>query len=62
MQEADESGSIVTILCDSGERYAHSYYSPEWYVQQGIDTHAGDALLETLVNGAALPQLPVREP
>ena len=62
MRDAGESGSIVTILCDSGERYAHSYYSAEWYVQQGIDTHAGDALLETLVNGAALPQMPVREP
>ena len=62
MQDAGESGSIVTILCDSGERYAHNYYSPDWYVQQGIDTAAGDALIEAVVHGAALPPLQVREP
>ena len=62
MQEADESGSIVTILCDSGERYAHSYYSADWYAQQGIDIAAGDALIEAVVHGAALPPLQVREP
>lgn len=37
MRDAGRSGSIVTILCDSGERYAHSYYNPEWYPKQGID-------------------------
>ena len=62
MQDAGERGSIVTILCDSGERYAHSYYSAEWYAQQGIDTAAGDALIEAVVHGAALPALQVREP
>ena len=62
MQDAGESGSIVTILCDSGERYAHSYYSADWYAQQGIDIAAGDALIEAVVHGAALPPLQVREP
>ncbi len=33
-----EKGSIVTILCDSGERYSHSCYDPHWYVRQGIVT------------------------
>ncbi|MEZ8195644.1 PLP-dependent cysteine synthase family protein [Vibrio cortegadensis] len=25
-----ETGSIVTLLCDSGERYLDTYYNPEW--------------------------------
>ncbi|MBB5191108.1 cysteine synthase A [Silvimonas terrae] len=27
MRAAGEAGSIVTLLCDSGDRYAHSYYN-----------------------------------
>ncbi|XZG71576.1 PLP-dependent cysteine synthase family protein [Chitinibacteraceae bacterium HSL-7] len=30
MRTHGESGSIVTLLCDSGERYAHSYFNPDW--------------------------------
>ena len=37
MKERGEQGSIVTLLCDSGERYLDTYYSPEWVRQ-----HIGD--------------------
>ncbi len=30
MQRRGEQGSIVTLLCDSGERYLDTYYKPEW--------------------------------
>ncbi|CAB1240376.1 PLP-dependent cysteine synthase family protein [Vibrio cholerae] len=30
MKRRDEQGSIVTLLCDSGERYLDTYYNPEW--------------------------------
>lgn len=30
MRERGESGSIVTLLCDSGERYLNTYYNSEW--------------------------------
>ncbi|MBN7818225.1 PLP-dependent cysteine synthase family protein [Bowmanella yangjiangensis] len=30
MREKGQNGSIVTLLCDSGERYLETYYSPEW--------------------------------
>ncbi len=30
MRDAGQTGSIVTLLCDSGERYLESYYNPEW--------------------------------
>ncbi|GKX56984.1 cysteine synthase [Leminorella grimontii] len=37
MKERGEQGSIVTLLCDSGERYLDTYYNPEWVRQ-----HIGD--------------------
>lgn len=45
MQRNGVQGSIVTILCDGGERYAHSYYDPQWYIDSGIDTIQSDALI-----------------
>ncbi|PXA70971.1 PLP-dependent cysteine synthase family protein [Vibrio sp. 11986-1-5] len=30
MKQRGEQGSIVTLLCDSGERYLDTYYNPEW--------------------------------
>lgn len=35
--EAGESGSLVSMICDPGERYLHSHYSDEWIAQQGLD-------------------------
>ncbi|EIS74589.1 putative lyase domain protein [Yersinia pestis PY-71] len=30
MREQGKSGAIVTLLCDSGERYLDTYYNEEW--------------------------------
>ena len=37
MVAAGRTGSVVTLLCDGGERYAHTYYSDEWVARQGLD-------------------------
>ncbi|WP_079773904.1 cysteine desulfhydrase [Salmonella bongori] len=37
MREAGETGAIVTLLCDSGERYLDTYYNPLW-----VSDHIGD--------------------
>ncbi|MEA9489413.1 PLP-dependent cysteine synthase family protein [Xanthomonas campestris] len=58
MRDEGRQGSIVTILCDAGERYAHSYYDPAWYVAREIDVDASDAAIAAAVAGAALPALP----
>jgi len=34
MQQRGERGSIVTLLCDSGERYLETYYNSDWVKQQ----------------------------
>ena len=37
MLEQGVTGSIVTLICDSGERYADTYYNSEWLAQHDID-------------------------
>jgi len=37
MRRAGQTGSVVTLLCDGGERYAHTYYDDRWLADQGID-------------------------
>jgi cysteine synthase A len=32
-----DQGSIVTLLCDGGERYAHTYYDDAWLAAQRLD-------------------------
>ncbi len=54
MADQGRSGSIVTILCDSGDRYAHSYYAPDWYAANGIDVERADAAIAAAVAGERL--------
>ncbi|RJX71990.1 PLP-dependent cysteine synthase family protein [Vibrio sinensis] len=37
MKQRGEVGSIVTLLCDNGDRYLDTYYNPEW-----VNTNIGD--------------------
>jgi cysteine synthase A len=37
MLAAGQHGSVVTLLCDGGERYAHTYYSDDWLAEHGLD-------------------------
>ncbi len=44
MRERNQQGSILSLLCDAGERYLGSYFDPVW-VQQNIG-NCTDAALE----------------
>jgi cysteine synthase A len=37
MRSRGETGSVVTLLCDAGERYAHTYFADDWVRGQGLD-------------------------
>ncbi|GAA2758684.1 PLP-dependent cysteine synthase family protein [Actinopolymorpha rutila] len=37
MRAAGERGSVVTLICDGGDRYAHTYYDDAWVAAQGLD-------------------------
>lgn len=48
-----ERGSIVTLICDGGERYAGTYYSDTWVHEQGIELDRyTTALVTFLASGA----------
>lgn len=34
---AGRRGSIVTLICDSGQRYADTFFNPDWLRESGID-------------------------
>jgi cysteine synthase A len=40
----------VTLICDSGELYRDTYYSPEWLTEHGYDLSPSRAVLEQLWN------------
>src|SRR5476649_95181 len=54
MKQAGKQGSIVSLLCDSGERYSNTYYNDAWYQAQGIPVAQPDALIARAVAGEAV--------
>ena len=50
MREEGRTGSLVTLLCDSGERYLESYYNPQW-----VANNIGD--IAAFSCGIALPMM-----
>jgi cysteine synthase A len=41
-----ERGSIVTLICDQGERYSDTYYDDAWVASQGLDLAPHAATLD----------------
>jgi len=37
MRGADEQGSVVTLICDVGDRYMHTLYDDEWVKGEGLE-------------------------
>jgi cysteine synthase A len=56
MKQRGEKGSIVTLLCDSGERYLDTYYNPEWVKENIGDLQPYLAKLETFEATGLLDQ------
>ncbi len=41
-----EQGSVVTLICDGGDRYAHTFYDDGWVAAQGLRLEPYTAVLE----------------
>jgi cysteine synthase A len=54
MVEARKAGSLVTLICDSGDRYANTYYSDDWLGANGLDPSPFEAALEAFLAGEKL--------
>jgi cysteine synthase A len=47
MQTRYESGSVVTLICDAGDRYGNTFYDEDWRAEQGWETAEPLALIHT---------------
>src|SRR3954447_7992976 len=53
MLGAGRRGSVATLICDGGERYADTYYSDDWVAAQGLDLAPHRAVIDRfLLDGA----------
>jgi cysteine synthase A len=48
MRDAGRAGSVVTLVCDDGDRYLDTYWSDEWLLAKGFDLDAGRRAVEPL--------------
>lgn len=51
MREAGRHGSVVTLICDPGDRYLDKYYSDAWLAEQRIDIEPHRRALEAFLAG-----------
>ncbi|MGL3107141.1 PLP-dependent cysteine synthase family protein [Bradyrhizobium sp. BR 1432] len=55
MRLAGRTGSLVTLICDSGERYRQTYYEPQWLAARGLNPEPHEtALMSFLATGEPL--------
>ncbi len=55
MDAAKQSGSVATILCDGGERYADTYFNDSWLAERGIDWRPAHEMLSARLDPRARP-------
>ncbi|MET0766950.1 MAG: PLP-dependent cysteine synthase family protein, partial [Aeromicrobium sp.] len=57
MRADGDEGSVVTLLCDGGERYEHTYYDDDWLAAKGLDIAPYTAALEQFSSTGVLPSV-----
>jgi cysteine synthase A len=58
MRARGERGSVVTLICDGGERYAGTYGSDAWLAGQGLDIAPFLAALDGFLKTGEMPAIP----
>ena len=61
MALAREQGSVVLVMCDGGERYAHSYYDDAWLAANGLDSAPYQRRVEAFLERGQPQDWAVRE-
>ncbi|MEJ2246910.1 MAG: pyridoxal-phosphate dependent enzyme, partial [Acidobacteriota bacterium] len=54
MMRDGKPGSLVTMICDPGERYLDTYYDDGWLQEQGLDVQPYIQQLETFTTSGRL--------
>ena len=52
---AGRQGSVVTLICDGGERYADTYYADPWVAAQGLKLDSYRATIDAFLATGAWP-------
>ena len=52
LRAAGRKGSVVTLICDRGDRYVGTLYDDGWLRRQGLDIQPFNATLESWLSGA----------
>ncbi|MEU4622388.1 PLP-dependent cysteine synthase family protein [Actinoplanes sp. NPDC023801] len=55
MRAAGRTGSVVTLICDGGERYADTYYSDDWVAAQGLEIAPYAGVIRRFLEGGDWP-------
>ncbi|WP_275412487.1 PLP-dependent cysteine synthase family protein [Actinoplanes palleronii] len=55
MLAAGRTGSVVTLICDGGERYADTYYSDRWVSDQGLVLAPHTTTIEAFLRDGVWP-------
>jgi cysteine synthase A len=55
MLSRGDRGSVVTLICDGGDRYAGTYYSDAWVKDQGLELAPATEAFETFLGCGAFP-------
>ncbi|WP_036270481.1 PLP-dependent cysteine synthase family protein [Methylobacterium sp. WSM2598] len=55
MARAGETGSVVTLLCDSGERYRSTHLDPAWRAARGLSLESHRAAIEAFFARGVAP-------
>ncbi|MCW1958232.1 MAG: PLP-dependent cysteine synthase family protein [Mycobacterium sp.] len=50
-----ESGSVVSLICDSGERYADTYYDDAWLAEHGLNPDPYTTVLQEFEQSCTWP-------
>jgi cysteine synthase A len=50
MRQQDKEGSLVTLICDSGDRYSATYFDDNWLAAQHIDIRDWRSRIETFLD------------
>ncbi|MBR1221749.1 PLP-dependent cysteine synthase family protein [Bradyrhizobium sp. U87765 SZCCT0131] len=54
MQQAGQEGSLVTLICDGGDRYLGSYYNDGWIAAQNLGLGPYERAIDRFLDGEPL--------
>jgi cysteine synthase A len=50
-----QRGSVDTLMCDAGDRYAGNYYNADWLNAHGLDPEPHEAVLRGFFESGVWP-------